>query len=112
MQITPDVLAALEAKEGHPHRYTDVRIKVHISGVEKPVKAITFVVNPDCRLEHDVQVTQRYRDLILAGAQEAGFSAEYQEQLHRILRPLLVAANPAVYDAPTHLRRETPPCAT
>ena len=85
MSITQDVLEALKAKEGHPHRCFDRQVAVHVDGARTAVRAVTFVVSRDRRLDYDLPVSRAYRDLILVGADEAGLSAKYQKQLRHIL---------------------------
>lgn len=89
MRITSDVLRALNIKEGHPHRYIDLEVAIQVEGASAPITAVTFVVHPELRLDYDVPVTQRYRDLILVGAQDAGLSPGYQKQLQHVLKTAL-----------------------
>ena len=105
MKITPECWAALMLKEGCPSRYIDASVDVYVPRTRATVSAVTFVVNPDCRLDYEVPVTQKYRDLILAGAQDAGLSRDYQKQLRRILKPAPETSMPSTGDTAMGTRR-------
>lgn len=87
LTITTDVQDALRAKEGWKHRYDETTVEVTLPSNGEMILALTYRVTPEHRLPHDAPVSPRYRSLILAGAQDAGLSAEYQEHLRRILKP-------------------------
>ena len=84
--ITPAIQKILRVKEGHPHRYHEIEVIVRTASTQAPVRAVTYVVTPEHRLDVDIPVTARYRDLILAGAQLFDFSKSYQRELHQRLR--------------------------
>ena len=86
MKITPAVQGALRLKEGFPHRYAEIDIIVNTAATQAPVRAVTYVVTPEHRLDIDLPVTARYRSLILAGAKDLNFSKSYQQMLRRLLR--------------------------
>ena len=81
MKITSAVQDALRLKEGFPYRYAEIDIIVNTASTGASVRALTYVVTPENRLDTDLPVTTRYRDLILAGAQHFDFSASYQQDL-------------------------------
>lgn len=86
MTITRAMQEALRVKEGYPHRYDEIEVEVHTAATQEPVRALTYMVTPTHRLDVDLPVTARYRNLILAGAKQFSFSAKYQRALHRQLR--------------------------
>ena len=86
IQISPAVRDVIRAKEGWPDRYQEVVVEVLNRDRRQPLRAITYIVNPDHRLDVDMPVTPRYRRLVLEGAKAAGLSKFYQEQLARLLR--------------------------
>ena len=86
IQISSAVRNVLRIKEGWPHRYREVFVDVLAGDRREPVRAITYVVAADRRLDVDMPVTATYRRLVLEGADAAGLSKAYQEQLRRLLR--------------------------
>jgi len=74
MTITTTAMEAIKIKEGWPVRYIDQEVSVQVDGKKRPIEATTFIVQADHRLEHDVPVTARYRNLILMGAEAAGLN--------------------------------------
>ena len=92
MTITPAIQKILRVKEGHPHRYHETEVEVHTALTQAPVRALTYVVTPEYRLDVDLPVTARYRALILAGAKNFRLSESYQQSLRSQLRtaPLLL----------------------
>jgi hypothetical protein len=86
MTITPAVHRVLRAKEGFPHRYTEIEVAVVPCGKRQAVNAMTYVVIPEWCLPFDVPVTVWYRQLILEGAASHGLSPAYQRYLRRLLR--------------------------
>ena len=86
MEISSAIRDVLRIKEGWPHRYQEIEVEVLVGAPEEPLRAITYVVAPDHRLDVDMPVTPRYRRLVLEGARGAGLSKSYQEQLARLLR--------------------------
>ena len=84
--ITTAIQEILRVKEGHPRRYEEIEVEVHTASTQAPVRALTYVVTPTHRLDVDLPVTDRYRDLILAGAKHFDFSKSYQRELHQRLR--------------------------
>jgi len=87
LTISPDAQDALRAKEGWKHRYDETIVEVTLPSNGETILAFTYQVTPEHRLSLDVAVSPKYRSLILAGAEEAGLSPEYQEHLRRILKP-------------------------
>lgn len=85
MQITPDVLNALRLKEGYPFRYDEILVKVRLRNGWK-LDAFTYRVTPTMQEDTDLPVSDRYRKLILNGAQDWGFSTSYQEHLDTFLK--------------------------
>ena len=85
LAITLAIQDALRIKEGFPHRYEEIDIIVNTAATQAPVRALTYVVTPEHRLDVDLPVTARYRSLILAGAKHFDFTESYQQELHRIL---------------------------
>jgi transposase len=83
--ITPAVHAALQRKEGYPHRYQEILVTVEIPQEHKTVTAITYAVTDQHRLPFDLPVRPEYRETILQGAQDFRFSRHYQRQLHELL---------------------------
>lgn len=93
MEITPPIHEALLAKEGCPHRYEQTQVEVQVVATGQLLTAMTFVVSPSRSLSIDLPVTQRYRQLILEGAEVGGFSGAYQIQLDTVLRSLQDSLN-------------------
>ena len=83
--ITPATQDALRLKEGFPLRYHEIDVIVHTASTQGSVQALTYVVTPEHRLDVDLPVTDRYRDLVLAGAEHFNFSKTYQRELHQRL---------------------------
>ena len=81
MSITEAIQDALRLKEGFPLRYHEIEVIVHTAATQEPVRALTYVVTPAHRLDVDLPVTARYRQLILDGARHFGFSKSYQRPL-------------------------------
>ena len=88
IEITPAIRQVLRRKEGWPTRYQEIEIFVQVPATGDNVRAFTYVVTPENRLEFDLCVTPKYRQLILDGAKELRFSSSYQQQLDQILRPI------------------------
>jgi len=86
MIINESVRDVLRIKEGYPRHYTELDIHVFSRKAKRSLRALTYVVTPEHRLDTDLPVTARYRDLILAGAREFEFSQEYQSDLRRQLK--------------------------
>ena len=86
LQITPAVQDALRVKEGFPYRYEEIEVEVHTAATQEAVRAVTYMVTPQHRLDVDLPVTDRYRALILAGARQFNFSTSYQEALRSKLQ--------------------------
>ncbi len=86
MKISPAIREALRAKEGWPVRYQEVMVNVMIRDRREPIRALTYIVAADHRLDVDMPVTPAYRRFVLDGARAAGLSKSYQEQLARTLR--------------------------
>lgn len=84
--ITPAIRDALRVKEGFPHRYEEIAVEVHAAVTQASVRAITYVVTLQHRLDVDLPVTARYRDFVLAGAKRFNLTNEYQEKLRSLLR--------------------------
>ena len=92
MTISEAVRDALRLKEGFPQRYEEIEVIVHTASAQAPVRALTYVVASEHRLDTDLPVTARYRNLILAGAKQFNFTEEYQNNLRHQLQiapPLL-----------------------
>jgi hypothetical protein len=88
MTVTPSIREVLRLKEGHPHRYAEIKIAVAPFGKQRTVRAFTYIVTHQFALHFDVPVTQEYRRLILEGAASHRLSPHYQRHLRRMLRPL------------------------
>ena len=86
VSITKAIQAVLRIKEGFPLRYKESRIIVNTVSTGEPLRAITYMVTPEYRLDVDLPVAARYRDLILDGAEQFGFSKSYQQELRHLLR--------------------------
>jgi len=86
ISITEAIQRILRIKEGFPRRYEEVQVNVYTASTQGSVRALTYVVTPQHRLDVDLPVTARYRDLILAGAKHFNFGKSYQEGLRRKLR--------------------------
>lgn len=100
LSISPDVQKALRAKEGWPRRYAEIDLEVIMPSTGKPVPAFTYQVTAEHRLPVDVQVSPRYRALILNGAKRAQLSRAYQSHLRAMLKtPLMVAPSPTCWRA-------------
>jgi len=84
MTITEQVRNVLRIKEGWPTCYDETQVEVLVGS--KSVTAMTYIVAPERRLPRDVPVSHEYRELILEGSRDAGFSRSYQEQLCRVLK--------------------------
>ena len=80
MAITPAVRDVLRLKEGFPLRYHEIDVIVHTAATQASVRALTYVVTPEHRLDVDLPVTARYWALILAGAKHCGLSNSYQRR--------------------------------
>jgi len=86
MIISEAVRDALRVKEGYPHRYTELDVHVFSKKAKRPLRALTYVVTPEHRLDTDLPVTARYREIILAGARDFEFTQEYQDDLRQQLK--------------------------
>lgn len=86
IEITPAIQDVLRVKEGFPHGYEEIDVDVDTASTQASVRALTYIVTPAHRLDVDLPVTARYRDLILAGAKHFDFSVKYQRRLHRQLQ--------------------------
>ncbi len=86
MSITPAIQDVLRVKEGFPRCYEEIDVSVHTASAQASVRALTYVVTPQNRLDTDLPVTARYRKLILDGAKEFGLTGMYQQRLRRLLR--------------------------
>ena len=86
MIINEAVRDALRVKEGYPRRYTELDVHVFSRKAKRPLRALTYVVTPEHRLDTDLPVTARYREIILAGARAVEFTQEYQDDLCRKLK--------------------------
>jgi hypothetical protein len=79
--VTPAIRDALRVKEGFPNSYHEIDVIVRTAAAQTPVRAFTYVVTPELRLEIDLPVTRQYRSMILAGARHFRFSKSYQKTL-------------------------------
>jgi len=86
MEMTPAVHQALRRKEGWPHRYREIAVTVTIPRTRQIMAAITYVVSKAYQLPVDMPVHEDYRDAVLDGAKQAGFTKKYQHYLSRLLR--------------------------
>ncbi len=86
MSITEAIQSILRVKEGFPRCYEEIDIVVNTAATQASVRALTYVVSPEHRLDVDLPVTARYRALILTGAKHFDFSESYQQELHKRLR--------------------------
>ena len=59
---------------------------VHTASTQGGVRAITYVVTLQHRLDVDLPVTARYRDFVLDGAKRFNLTNEYQKKLRSLLR--------------------------
>ena len=84
--ITPAIQDVLRIKEGYPHRYEEIEVIVHTASTQGGVRAITYVVTLQHRLDVDLPVTARYRDFVLDGAKRFNLTNEYQKKLRCLLR--------------------------
>ena len=85
LRVSASALEALRIKEGCPHHYVETNLHVFVPEVEGFVGAVTFVVHADRRLEYDLPVAEKYRQIVLGGAKAAGLTPKYQNRLKRIL---------------------------
>ena len=88
IEVAEDVRSALRRKEGYPNSYLEFEIQVIIPSTKKTLPAFTYLVNPVHRLDRNLPVTRKYRQLILDGAKAVGLSKSYQTFLRRVLRAL------------------------
>lgn len=86
LTVSADAGAALRAKEGHPRRYEEINVEVIIPPSGEQIQAMTYRVTKAYRLPFDLPVSEMYRNLVLAGADEAGLSPAYRSKLRAILR--------------------------
>lgn len=86
MKISPAIRGVLRIKEGWPQRYEEVVVEVLTCDRREPLRALTYIVCPEHRLDVDMAVTARYRRLVLDGARAAGLSNSYRKHLERMLR--------------------------
>ena len=86
MEITPAIQAALRVKEGYPRCYEEIEVNVGTASTQALVQAHTYIVTKSNQLEDDLPVTARYRDLIIAGANNFEFTKSYQEMLRNKLQ--------------------------
>ena len=84
--ITPAIQDVLRIKEGYPHRYEEIEVIVHTASTQGGVRALTYVVTLQHRLDVDLPVTARYRDFVLDGAKRFNLTNEYQKKLRSLLR--------------------------
>lgn len=86
MDISHEVHHLLRRKEGFPHRYRETSIFVHPPRSRRMILAMTYVVTREHRLPIDMPVHPSYRQIILEGAQKAGFTVKYRRHLSALLR--------------------------
>ncbi len=86
MTISGAARDALRLYEGFPHRYEEIEVIVHTASAQGSVRALTYVVTSEHRLDTDLPVTARYRDLILSGAKQFKFTEAYQNSLRDQLK--------------------------
>lgn len=84
--ITPAIRDALRVKEGCPRCYHETEVNIHTASTQGSVRALTYVVTPQYRLDVDLPVTARYRDFVLNGAKQYNLTNEYQKKLRSLLR--------------------------
>jgi len=95
-EITPSVRTALRQKEGWPRRYEEIEVIVEVVSSGKTVTALTYIVAPDRRLDHDLPVSTKYRRLIIDAAEKHRFSPAYQRFLRQFLKTSHVAVAPQI----------------
>ncbi len=99
--VSPDVVAALDLKEGHPRRYRQTKVEVIMPPSGRKITAMTYRVTEEHQLDFDMPVSEAYRNLVLSGAAEAGLSLAYQSRLKTILRiPVMGNDASSTGDAP------------
>ena len=76
--ITTAIQEILRVKEGHPRRYEEIEVEVHTASTQAPVRALTYVVTPEHRLDLAIPVTNPYRILILTGATDVYYTNSNQ----------------------------------
>lgn len=86
MEISPTVHHVLRRKEGFPHRYREINVCLHLPRSRQLILAMTYVVSDEYRLTTDMPVHPTYREIVLDGARQAGFTKKYQHYLSRLLR--------------------------
>ena len=86
MEITSTRQDVLRIKEGYPHRYEEIEVIVHTASTQGGVRALTYVVTLQHRLDVDLPVTARYRDCVLNGAKQYNLTNEYQKKLRCLFR--------------------------
>ena len=86
IETTPAIHQVLRRKEGWPTRYQEIEISVQVPATGETVRAFTYISTPENRLDFDLCVTPRYRQLILDGAKNFKFSQAYQKWLRVYLR--------------------------
>ncbi|MDF1701615.1 MAG: gamma-glutamylcyclotransferase [Planctomycetota bacterium] len=86
LEVDGALLAALDAKEGHPTRYNrgEAPHRAELLRAEGHVAAWLYRVTPAYEMPHDVPPRRAYLDLILEAAEEHDLGADYVAALRSI----------------------------
>ncbi len=95
LTVSPDVVAALDLKEGHPRRYRQTKVVVIVPPSGRTITAMTYRVTEEYQLPFDFPVSATYRNMVLSGAAEAGLSSGYQSHLRGMLTTPITNRSPS-----------------
>jgi len=87
LEIGVPLLDALDAKEGHPNRYSRFPHPIECYELENgaPHLAWVYEVTEKFRCEEDKLPTQSYLGIVVEGAKALGLPADYVQQLKSVL---------------------------
>ncbi len=82
----PALLAALDAKEGHPTRYSRGERPVHTEPLDggTPLLSWLYRVTPAHETPDMIPPRAAYRQLLIQGAEQHGLGESYVSQLRRV----------------------------
>ena len=83
LQMDEAGLSALDAKEGHPRRYTRTATRILLAS-GSDVDAWIYVVRPEHIAENPVFPTRHYRGLLIEAAVEFSLPSTHVDELRRL----------------------------
>ena len=87
LEVGPDLLKAIDAKEGHPSRYSREPHPIECFELEtgSPQLAWVYEVTEKFRCEEDKLPTLSYLESVVEGAKALGLPADYVQKLKSVL---------------------------